>query len=93
MPKSYKTKVDVSFPRPIRLRTANNGIEFWESEGVSYRAGEIVSDDQLLPRDRERAAKGELSNLLEPLEEPKKAPAKKPATKSAAKPKAAAASK
>lgn len=90
MPKSYKTKVDVSFPRPVRLRTANNGIEFWESEGVSYTAGSLISEDQMLPRDRERAAKGELSNLLEPLEEPKKAPAKKPATKSAAKPKAAA---
>lgn len=95
MPKSYKAKVDVSFPRPIRLRTANNGIEFWESEGVSYTAGSLISEDQMLPRDRERAAKGELSNLLEPLEEPKpkKAPTKKPATKSAAKPKASAASK
>ena len=93
MPKSYKTKVDVSFPRPVRLRTANNGIEFWESEGVSYTAGSLISEDQMLPRDAERAAKGELSKLLEPIEEepkPKKAPAKKPATKSAAKPKAAA---
>lgn len=91
MPKSYKTKVDVSFPRPIRLRTANNGIEFWESEGVSYNAGSLISEDQMLPRDAERAAKGELSNLLEPIEEekPKKAPAKKttakkPAAKAAA---------
>lgn len=82
MPKSYKTKVDVSFPRPIRLRTANNGREFWESEGVSYKAGSLISDDQMLPRDAERAAKGELSKLLEPLEEQKKAPVKK---KSAAK--------
>lgn len=77
MPKSYKTKVDVSFPRPIRLRTATNGREFWESEGVSYTAGSLISEDQMLPRDAERAAKGELSSLLEPLEEPKKAPAKK----------------
>lgn len=91
MPKSYKTKVDVSFPRPIRLRTANNGIEFWESEGVSYTAGSLISEDQMLPRDAERAAKGELSKLLEPIEEekPKKAPvkkttAKKPAAKAAA---------
>lgn len=92
MPKSYKTKVDVSFPRPIRLRTANNGIEFWESEGVSYTAGSLISEDQMLPRDAERAAKGELSNLLEPIEEekPKKAPAKKTTAKKTA---ASAASK
>lgn len=82
MPKSYKTKVDVSFPRPIRLRTATNGREFWESEGVSYTAGSLISEDQMLPRDAERAAKGELSNLLEPVAESKKAPAKKkPAAK------------
>ena len=81
MPKTYTTKVDVSFPRPIRLRTANNGIEFWESEGVSYTAGSLISEDQMLPRDAERAAKGELSNLLESLNEPKKAPAKKPVAK------------
>ena len=92
MPKSYKTKVDVSFPRPIRLRTATNGREFWESEGVSYTAGSLISEDQMLPRDRERAAKGELSNLLEPIEEekPKKAPAKKTTAKKTA---ASAASK
>lgn len=83
MPKTYKTKVDISFPRPIRLRTANNGIEFWESEGVSYTAGSLISEDQMLPRDAERAAKGELSKFLEPIQEkkPKKAPAKKPAAK------------
>lgn len=92
MPKTYKTKVDVSFPRPIRLRTATNGIEFWESEGVSYTAGSLISEDQMLPRDAERAAKGELSKLLEPIEEekPKKAPAKKT---TAAKKTATAASK
>jgi hypothetical protein len=48
---------------------------------VSYTAGSLISEDQMLPRDAERAAKGELSNLLEPLEEPKKAPAKKPVAK------------
>ena len=92
MPKTYTTKVDVSFPRPIRLRTANNGIEFWESEGVSYTAGSLISEDQMLPRDAERAAKGELSNLLEPIKEekPKKAPAKKTTAKKTA---ASAASK
>lgn len=92
MPKTYKTKVDVSFPRPIRLRTANNGIEFWESEGVSYTAGSLISEDQMLPRDAERAAKGQLSKLLEPIKEekPKKAPVKKTTAKKTA---ASAASK
>jgi hypothetical protein len=87
MPKLYKTLVDVSFPRPIRLRTANNGKEFWQSEGVSYCAGDTISEKDMLPRDAERASKGELPKLLELIQEPKKAPAKKPAAKAAAKPK------
>ena len=87
MPKLYKTLVDVSFPRPIRLRTATNGREFWESAGVSYRAGDTISEKDMLPRDAERASKGELPKLLELIKEPKKAPAKKPAAKAAAKPK------
>lgn len=78
MPKLYKAKVDVSFPRPIRLRETLEGKDFWESEGISYRAGDTIADDKLLPRDKERAEKGELSRLIELIEKPKPG-AKKPA--------------
>jgi hypothetical protein len=94
MPKSYKTKVDVSFPRPIRLRKTPAGKDFYESEGVSYLAGDTITEDKMLPRDIERAEKGELNNLLELIAvEPKAETVPAPAKKAAAKPKTTTAKK
>lgn len=94
MPKSYKTKVDVSFPRPIRLRKTPAGKDFWESEGISYRAGDTITEKDMLPRTIERANNGELDKLLELIaEEPKVEVKPVPVKKAPAKPKATTAKK
>ena len=94
MPKSYKTKVDVSFPRPIRFRKTPAGKDFVESQGISYRAGDVISEKDMLPRDVERANNGELDKLLELItEEPKVEVKPAPVKKALAKPKATTAKK
>lgn len=94
MPKSFKTKVDVSFPRPIRFRKTPAGADFVESQGISYRAGDTITEKDMLPRDIERANNGELDKLLELIaEEPKVEVKPAPVKKVAAKPKATTAKK
>lgn len=74
MADAYQAKVDVSFPRPIGLLSENP--EVWSTEGVNYPAGSHILAENLVPRDRERAASGELDHLLAPssLEEAGEAP-------------------
>jgi hypothetical protein len=94
MPKSYKTKVDVSFPRPIRLRKTPTGKDFWECQGISYRAGDTITEKDMLPDAIERANSGELDGLLELItEEPKVEVKPAPVKKAPAKPKATTAKK
>jgi hypothetical protein len=66
MADAYKVKADVSFPKPIRkVDELIDGQEVYEATGVNYAAGSYLLENDLLPRDRERAANGELDHLLE----------------------------
>lgn len=78
--KAYRAKVDVSIPRPISRLSKEGEEEVWATEGVNYPAGTHVLSENMTPRDRERAEKGELDHLLEPasLEDAQNAPVGEP---------------
>jgi len=67
MADAYKVKADTSFPSALRkVEEFIDGQEVYETVGVAYSEGDYVLAEALTPRDRERAANGELDHLLEP---------------------------
>ncbi len=66
MADAYKVKADTSLPRAIREASElADGTKVYETEGRNYAAGSYVLASDLHPRDRERAANGDLDHLLE----------------------------
>jgi hypothetical protein len=66
MADAYKLKADTSFPEVIRTSVNIDGVQIEETVGNAYAAGDYVLASSMTPRDRERAANGELDHLLEP---------------------------
>ena len=64
MAKSYQALVDVSIPKPVALLDESKPDGDWVTEGATYPAGSIISEDWLTPRDRKRAENGELDHVL-----------------------------
>lgn len=64
MAKTYQALVDVSIPKPVTQLDPDKKDSDWVTEGATYAAGSLISEEWLTPRDRKRAENGELDHLL-----------------------------
>lgn len=61
----YRVLADASFPKALRKQGEDlDGNPTYLTEGRNYVAGSFVYADDLTPRDREKASKGDFSHLL-----------------------------
>lgn len=65
MAKTYQALVDVSIPKPVTQLDPDKPDSDWVTEGATYAAGSLISEDWLTPRDRKRIENGELSHLFQ----------------------------
>lgn len=65
MAKVYQALADVSIPKPVAKLDPNKEDSDWITEGATYPAGSLISEDWMTPRDQKRAEAGEFSHVLQ----------------------------
>lgn len=68
MAEAYRVLADTAIPRALRLVSEDEiAGKQYETEGVSYAAGDVLLAEDITPPLREQAENGDLESLLEPI--------------------------